>query len=228
MSELQSLIAQIQLHLLNEYPADEWLMTDSAAYTFFKERAAKKKTAPTAISAPQAVVPPPTPAATPKVPPSSLKQEAEKPPVKEPEPIRKTFQLASLPPPTTTDANALKSLLAQVAPKLTLRDDPASKEELVKPPEVLILCPSNAPEGHRAVLNNLCGAISRTWVPCQVLDSSLPAVQQLLATPLKLVLAEGTLETSSPFLSIPSIQGLVENPQHKIALWKELASRLSS
>ncbi len=266
MTQLQQVIAELTLHLLHEYPADQWLMTDPATYAFFKERALKKKLLQAKSNPPpplQAILTSlsvdqplpvvskapayaPSPASQPvgarHSTPSALNTAAAKtappltkPPLNntetpKPQPMQRSFQLSGPPAPilNTTDPDALKSLLAQVAPKLVLRSAPASKEELVVLPQVLILCPANTPASHRTVLENLCKAISRTWLPCEVVDPLLPATQELLARPLKLVVAEGTLESDLPFLSIPSIAALLVNPQEKIALWKELTARLAS
>ncbi len=233
MSQLRQLAAQIQLHLLDEYSSDQWLMTDSATYAFFKERALKGKPMPqNKPSIAPIPTPPPIQEPQKKEPQKELPKIASTPafkpiPADAPSPT-KSFQLTA-PSPTFTpsDPGALKALLAQVAPKLTIRDTPATKEELTILPQVLILCPPTTPQSHRVVLDNLCKAITRTWVPCEVVDPTVPRTQELLSTSLKLVLAEGETTIHAPFLSIPSIEALLQNPQEKIALWKELTARLA-
>lgn len=235
MSHFRQLVAQLQLHLLQEYPADQWLMTDATTYNFFKERAMSKK--PLVLKPeqpPTRQIPPKGLPAVQQPPPSSIAPQtkpaikAVEPPKPEPQTPSRSFQLTPQAPPTpAADPSALRSLLAQVAPKLVIRDLPATEEELVIPPEVLILCPQNTPASHRAVLDNLCKAISRTWVPCQVIDPASPEGGKLLAFSLKLVLAEGDVPGNAPFLSIASIEALLLDPQNKIALWKELAARLA-
>ncbi len=235
MSHFRQLVAQLQLHLLQEYPADQWLMTDATTYNFFKERAMSKKPLvpkpeqppiqQIPSRAPPAVKQPPAPSIAPQAKPVVIAVEPPKP---EPQTPSRSFQLTPQAPPiTATDPSALRSLLAQVAPKLVIRDLPPTEEELVIPPQVLILCPQNTPASHRAVLDNLCKAISRTWVPCQVIDPTSPEGEKLLASSLKLVVAEGDASGNAPFLSIASIEALLLDPQNKIALWKELAARLA-
>lgn len=235
MSHFRQLVAQLQLHLLQEYPADQWLMTDATTYIFFKERAMSKKPLvpkpeqPPVQQIPSRAAPavkqPPAPSIAPQAKPVVIAVEPPKP---EPQTPSRSFQLTPQAPPNpATDPSALRSLLAQVAPKLVIRDLPATEEELVIPPQVLILCPQNTPASHRAVLDNLCKAISRTWVPCQVIDPTSPEGEKLLASSLKLVLGERAASGNAPFLPIASIEALLLDPQNKIALWKELAARLA-
>ena len=237
MSHLRQLAAEIQLHLLEEYSTDQWLMTDSATYSFFKERALKGKPMPMPSTATPTQPPKETPkepakiASTPiRAPTPSASPVPPTPPVPVPSspPPSKAFQLtAPAPAFTPSDPGALKTLLAQVAPKLTIRDTPATKEELTILPQVLILCPSTTPQNHRVVLENLCKAITRTWVPCEVVDPTMPRTQELLSTSLSWYSSEGDASLNAPFLSIPSIEALLQNPQEKIALWKELTARLA-
>jgi len=128
-----------------------------------------------------------------------------------------------LPPPPTRAPRSLdgmKSLLKQVAPTL----------ELIQPTAPIVLLLSDEEKAFRPFLENVASAISRAFLPAQVITERPPVGSKLVLATAKGKSPHELIKRSGkpPLLVLAPLQSYQDDQENKRALWETLKQLLPS
>lgn len=197
MKALQELISYTQLHLIQEYARDDWLMIDRSRYTYFKQFAAqyrptKPKPIPKTMTQP-APKPPPKPRA-----PVPVKPKKE---------IEKVKKAPPPSPPPELDFSDIRKIMKEHLSHIQILDEIPEMTESQTPLNHDIVIVGNHP-----LLKNLAKAITTCIKPATVVKT-LPE-----SADVKLLISQKdngniVLQDNSVYL---------KHPDQKAALWKKI------
>lgn len=222
--EYADLVAMTRLLLLQEHSRNDWIMTDSATYEYFKHHAIKKKTEATPL--PMSLKPKQTP-----TPPPTAATRSPQPKIIPKKPT--TFiELQSLPPPPIHDFSDIRNILTKKFPQQTILDqipgDEQAKETRQRwqqhhsAPDCATI-PKDIPIKHQLFLQNTSKAV-------QICYNTVTAISVQKLNPsngyrLTISLKENKKEEVIP-LEISNIEAFFKDPLLKAKLWEEIGVKL--
>lgn len=233
-------LSLVQLHLLQEYPAGQWLDSSAEVCEFFRKRLqpvtkpVKPSSAPTLKQ-----TPPPAPQPIPKpIAVVEKREPAKQPtqtiptPIAAPPKVEAAKHPFSLSPPSTKPRDTMddwKRLLGDIAPTFALLDNVPAENDLlnehIQNAKVWIVLGASPSPAERVLLEDLARALALHDFPTCFLRPQ--QLRQDLAMPL-LVLSNTPLPTFIKALSLalPSLTELMNSPEQKASLWKSISSSL--
>ena len=195
MQQLQELISYTQLHLIQEYAREDWLMIDQSRYTYFKQFSAQyRPTKPKPKTMTQlAPKPPPKPRVPVPVKPKKEIKEVKKAP-------------PPLPPPEL-DFSDIRKIMKEHFTHIRILDDIPEMTESQAPfiHDIVIV-------GNHPLLKNLAKAISTCIRPATVVKT-LPE-----SADVKLLISQ----KDNGNIVLQDISVYLKHPDQKAALWKEI------